>query len=123
SVKLRGHPGRRRAVGLPSRGPADRAASRRAAVRRGDRAARRRRLSAHHRLAYSPPGGRVSGVGRSEDSMTDANVDARLAALESRLGRLEELMAGGDDKLARGGPRTEGARPGSQAWGTRSVSP
>jgi uncharacterized coiled-coil protein SlyX len=54
--------------------------------------------------------------------MTDANVDARLAALESKLGRLEELLASVNDKLDRAAPSVEEARRGIQAWVTEYVS-
>jgi hypothetical protein len=64
----------------------------------------------------------MNGARRSEDSMTDANVDARLAALESKLGRLEELLATVNDKLDRGAPSGEEARRGIQAWVTEYVS-
>ena len=58
-----GHPACAAPCGFTAGGPADRIADRGPSVRRGDGAARRRRLSAHDRLAYSPPGGRVSGFG------------------------------------------------------------
>jgi uncharacterized coiled-coil protein SlyX len=54
--------------------------------------------------------------------MSDANVDARLAALESRLGRLEALLAGVNDKLDRAAPSVDEARRGIQAWVTEYVS-
>ena len=53
--------------------------------------------------------------------MTDANVDARLAALESRLGRLEQLLTAVNDKLDRA-PGGEETQRGIQAWVTDYVS-
>src|SRR5262245_66312819 len=54
--------------------------------------------------------------------MTDANVDARLAALESKLGRLEQLLASVNDKLDHAAPSVEETRRGIQAWVTEYVS-
>ena len=54
--------------------------------------------------------------------MSDANVDARLAALESKLGRLEQLLSAVNDKLDRAAPGVEEARRGIQAWVTEYVS-
>jgi hypothetical protein len=53
--------------------------------------------------------------------MPDANVD-RLAALEARLGRLEQLLAAVNDKLDRTAPNLDEARRGIQAWVTEYVS-
>jgi hypothetical protein len=53
--------------------------------------------------------------------MPDANVD-RLAALEARLGRLEQLLAAVNDKLDRTAPNLDEARRGLQAWVTEYVS-
>src|SRR5437899_8109401 len=54
--------------------------------------------------------------------MSEANVDARLAALESKLGRLEQLLAAVNDKLDRAAPSVDEARRGIQAWVTEYVS-
>jgi hypothetical protein len=54
--------------------------------------------------------------------MSDANVDARLAALESRLGRLEQILAAVNDKLDRSAPSAEETQRGIQAWVTEYVS-
>jgi len=54
--------------------------------------------------------------------MSEANVDRRLAALESRLGRLEELLAAVNDKLDRAAPSQDEARRGIQGWVTEYVS-
>ena len=54
--------------------------------------------------------------------MSEANVDARLAALESKLGRLEQLLAAVNDKLDRAAPGVDEARRGIQAWVTEYVS-
>jgi len=54
--------------------------------------------------------------------MSDANVDARLAALESRLGRLEQLLGAIDAKLDRTAPSVGEARHEIQAWVTEYVS-
>src|SRR6266849_9435710 len=54
--------------------------------------------------------------------MSEANVDARLVALESKLGRLEQLLAAVNDKLDRAAPSGEEARRGIQAWVTEYVS-
>ena len=54
--------------------------------------------------------------------MSEANVDARLAALESKLGRLEQLLAAVSDKLDRAAPGVDEARRGIQAWVTEYVS-
>jgi uncharacterized coiled-coil protein SlyX len=53
--------------------------------------------------------------------MPDANVD-RLAALEARLGRLEQLLAAVNDKLDRTAPSLDEARRSLQAWVTEYVS-
>jgi hypothetical protein len=53
--------------------------------------------------------------------MPDANVD-RLAALEARLGRLEQLLAAVNDKLDRTAPNLDEARRDIQAWVTEYVS-
>src|SRR5437867_305556 len=60
--------------------------------------------------------------GRSEDLMSDATVDARLAALESKLGRLEQLLSAVNEKLDRAAPNVDEARRGIQAWVTEYVS-
>jgi hypothetical protein len=54
--------------------------------------------------------------------MTDAHVDGRLAALESRLGRLEQLLTTIDAKLDRTAPNLDEARREIQAWVTEYVS-
>ena len=54
--------------------------------------------------------------------MSEANVDARLAALESKLGRLEQLLAAVNDKLDRAAPSVDETRRGIQAWVTEYVS-
>src|SRR2546428_8831853 len=54
--------------------------------------------------------------------MSEANVDARLAALESKLGRLEELLAAVNDKLDRAAPSQDEARRGFQGRATAYVS-
>jgi hypothetical protein len=54
--------------------------------------------------------------------MSEANVDRRLAALESQLGRLEQLLVTVNDKLDRTAPNLEEARRGIQAWVTEYVS-
>jgi hypothetical protein len=54
--------------------------------------------------------------------MTDANVDRRLAALESRLGRLEQLLTTIDAKLDHSAPNLDEARREIQAWVTEYVS-
>ena len=54
--------------------------------------------------------------------MSDANVDARLAALESKLGRLEQLLSAVFDKLDQPAPSADEARRGIQAWVTEYVS-
>jgi hypothetical protein len=64
----------------------------------------------------------VSAAGLSEDSMSEANVDRRLAALESQLGRLEQLLVTVNEKLDRTAPSLEEARRGIQAWVTEYVS-
>ena len=53
--------------------------------------------------------------------MTDANVDRRLAALESRLGRLEHLLGTLNDRLEVVPPAAE-TKAAIQAWVTESVS-
>ena len=54
--------------------------------------------------------------------MSEANVDRRLAALESQLGRLEQLLVTVNEKLDRTAPNLEEARQGIQAWVTAYVS-
>ena len=54
--------------------------------------------------------------------MSEANVDRRLAALESQLGRLEQLLVTVNEKLDRTAPNLEEARRGFQAWVTEYVS-
>jgi hypothetical protein len=57
-----------------------------------------------------------------EDAMSEHGMDQRLAALESRLGRLEQLLAGLDGKLDRSGVNLAEAKAGIQAWVTEYVS-
>ncbi len=54
--------------------------------------------------------------------MSEANVGRRLAALESQLGRLEQLLVIVNEKLDRTAPNLEEARRGIQAWVTEYVS-
>lgn len=54
--------------------------------------------------------------------MSDTNVDGRLAAVESRLGRLEQLLAAIDAKLDRTAPNLDEARREIQGWVTEYVS-
>lgn len=54
--------------------------------------------------------------------MSEANVDARLAALESKLGRLEQLLAAVNDKLDRPASGADETRRGIEAWVTEYVS-
>jgi len=54
--------------------------------------------------------------------MSEANVDRRLAALESQLGRLEQLLVTVNEKLDRTAPNLEEARRGIQVWVTEYVS-
>jgi uncharacterized coiled-coil protein SlyX len=54
--------------------------------------------------------------------MSDTNVDARLAALESRLGRLEQLLGAIDVKLDRTAPSLGETRKEIEAWVTDYVS-
>ncbi len=54
--------------------------------------------------------------------MSEANVDRRLAALESQLGRLEQLLVTVNEKLDCTAPNLEEARRGIQAWVTEYVS-
>jgi hypothetical protein len=54
--------------------------------------------------------------------MSDANVAGRLAAVESRLGRLEQLLAAIDAKLDRTAPSLDEARREIQGWVTEYVS-
>src|SRR3989441_7003488 len=122
AVQLLGPSGVCGAVRFHGERPADRASNSRPAVRRGHRAARCRCLPATHRLAHPPPAERVSAAGLSEDSMSEANVDRRLAALESQLSRLEQLLVTVNEKLDRTAPNLEEARRGIQAWVTEYVS-
>src|SRR3989441_9633873 len=122
AVQLLGPSGVCGAVRFHGERPADRASNSRPAVRRGHRAARCRCLPATHRLAHPPPAERVSAAGLSEDSMSEANVDRRLAALESQLSRLEQLLVTINEKLDRTAPNLEEARRGIQAWVTEYVA-
>jgi len=54
--------------------------------------------------------------------MSEANVDRRLAAIESQLGRLEQLLVTVNEKLDRTAPNLEETRRGIQAWVTAYVS-
>ena len=54
--------------------------------------------------------------------MSDHGMDQRLAALESRLGRLEQLLVGLDGTLDRSGVNLAEAKAGIQAWVTEYVS-
>ncbi|PYN26755.1 MAG: hypothetical protein DMD99_04410 [Candidatus Rokuibacteriota bacterium] len=54
--------------------------------------------------------------------MSEANVGGRLAALEARLGRLEQLLAAINDKLDGAAPNLDETRRGIQAWVTEYVS-
>ena len=54
--------------------------------------------------------------------MSDTNVDARLAALESRLGRLEQLLGAIDVKLDRTAPSLGETGKEIEAWVTDYVS-
>ncbi|MBI4635394.1 MAG: hypothetical protein HY727_03500 [Candidatus Rokubacteria bacterium] len=54
--------------------------------------------------------------------MDDPTLDQRLAALESRLGRLEALLAGLGDKLDRPSLNLDEARASIQSWVTDYVS-
>lgn len=54
--------------------------------------------------------------------MTDPSLDHRLAALESRLDRLERLFGSVNDKLDRSGLGLDEAKAGIQAWVTDYVS-
>ena len=54
--------------------------------------------------------------------MSDANLDRRLGALESRFDHLERLLAAIHDKLDRAAPNAEEAKQGIQAWVTEYVS-
>jgi hypothetical protein len=54
--------------------------------------------------------------------MSDPHVDGRLAGLESRLGRLEQLLAAIDAKLDRTAPNLDEARREIQSWVTEYVS-
>ena len=54
--------------------------------------------------------------------MSDTNVDARLAAVESRLGRLEQLLGAIDAKLQRTAPSPGETRKEIEAWVTDYVS-
>jgi uncharacterized coiled-coil protein SlyX len=54
--------------------------------------------------------------------MDDVTLDRRLAALESRLGRLEVLLGSLTERLAPGPANLEEAKAGIQAWVTEYVS-
>ena len=54
--------------------------------------------------------------------MSDATLESRLAALESKLGRLEQLLSAVNDKLDREALSVDEARGGIQAWVTEYVS-
>src|SRR5437763_16984277 len=54
--------------------------------------------------------------------MTDRDVGARLAGLEARLGRLEQLLGTLSDRLDRSAGTAADARRGIQAWVTEYVS-
>jgi len=60
-------------------------------------------------------------TGREECLMTDANLDRRLAALESRLGRLELLLGTLNARLE-GSPAPGDTKAAIQAWVTDYVS-
>ena len=52
----------------------------------------------------------------------DSGLDQRLAALESRLGRLEQLLGSVVDRLERAAVDADGAKHSIQAWVTEYVS-
>jgi len=54
--------------------------------------------------------------------MPDADLDHRLAALESRLGRLETLLGALGEKLDRSAVDVDAARRGIEGWVTEYVS-
>jgi uncharacterized coiled-coil protein SlyX len=54
--------------------------------------------------------------------MTDQTLDQRLAALESRLGRLETLLTGVSQTLERSAMNAAETKAGIQAWVTQYVS-
>jgi len=54
--------------------------------------------------------------------MSDQTLDRRLAALESRLERLEALLRGVGDTLERAAPNAEEMKRGVQQWVTEYVS-
>ena len=54
--------------------------------------------------------------------MTDRDVSERLAGLETRLGRLEQLLGTLDEKLDRSAGHLADAKAGLQAWVTDYVS-
>jgi len=54
--------------------------------------------------------------------MSEGDVDRRLAALESQLGRLEQILVTVNEKLDRTAPNLEEARREIQAWVTEHVS-
>ena len=54
--------------------------------------------------------------------MSDANLDRRLAALESRFDHLERLLAAIHDELDRAVPSVDDAKRELQAWVTEYVS-
>ena len=57
-----------------------------------------------------------------EDAMTEPKLDERLAALETRLGRLEALLGAVGDKLDRSTPSVGEVKASIQAWVTDYVS-
>src|SRR5947208_4040152 len=57
-----------------------------------------------------------------EDAMSEGGMDQRLAALESRLGRLEQLLVGLDGRLDRSGVNLTESKAGIQAWVSEYVS-
>src|SRR5262249_9901086 len=94
-------------------------------VRRGDGAARGGRLPARHGLEDAPAAVRVgdtgsltrarAGAAREDARMEQGPLDARLAALAARLGRIEAL-------LERSALDLDAAKLGIQTWVTDYVS-